>query len=484
MLFNSAFFVVFLIAAATLHWSIPAWVRPGFVLVCSLGVYALFDVPHTVLLICCALIAYALALGIAGTSDERVQARLMAGAVVVLLAVLGTFKYLGVGLAAAGVGGTLASLAIPIGISYYIFKLISYVIDVYWGEVEARRDPWSVLRYAAFFPQILAGPIQRSDDFFAREAEAQSPDPGLLVSGFRLILFGFFKKVVIADRAAIVVNHVFAAPVLYPSYTRWAAAYLFALQLYADFSGLTDIAIGAGCLFGVRAPKNFDSPFYAANIQDFWRRWHMTLTDWLRRYLFTPLHLTLRDLGRVGLLIAIAANMLAIGLWHGARLNYVAFGAISACYVAGSALTLRARDRFFARHARLARVRRYVGPLITFHMVVVALTVFRAESLTSAAEMLHGFAAGFITGPPALLSTSTNWGPIARLPDWSLAQGVVLAAGVAVMEIGHWLQAHNQWLEQLDARPLAFRWGLYYALVLAILLLAPVHTQTFIYGQF
>ncbi len=489
MLFNSAAFVVFLIAAATLHWIIPAKARPGFVLVCSLGFYAAFDVPHTALLICCGLIAYALALWIAGTRDERTQSLLMAGAVGALLAVLGLFKYLGVGLAAAGVGGTLASLAIPVGISYYTFKLISYVVDVYWGDVEARRDPWSVLRYAAFFPQILAGPIQRSGDFFAREAEAQSPDPGLLVAGFRLILFGFFKKIVIADRAAIVVDQVFAAPQTYPSYTRWAAAYLFALQLYADFSGLTDIAIGAGCLFGVRAPKNFDSPFYAANIQDFWRRWHMTLTDWLRRYLFTPLHLTLRDLGRVGLVIAIAANMLAIGIWHGARLNYVAFGAISAGYVAASALTLRARDKFFARHPRLARVRRYTGPLITLHMMVAALAVFRAETLGDALEMLRGFVEGIVSGPIELLTPTTNWhlGPFSKwglLKGWSTEQGVLLAAGVAIMELGHWLQSRNEWLEGLDARPLVFRWGVYYVLVLAILFLAPLETHTFIYPQF
>jgi alginate O-acetyltransferase complex protein AlgI len=481
MLFNSASFVVFLTAAATLHWMIPARARRGFVLACSLGFYALFDVPHTALLICCGLIAYALALGIARTSDERAQARLVAAAVVLLLAVLATFKYLGVGLAAAGVGGTLASLAIPIGISYYIFKLISYVVDVYWGDVEARRDPWSVLRYAAFFPQIVAGPIQRSGDFFEREAEAQVPKPGLLVAGFRLILFGFFKKAVIADRAAILVDQVFAAPHRYPSCTRWAAAYLFALQLYADFSGLTDIAIGTGCLFGVRAPKNFDSPFYAANIQDFWRRWHMTLTDWLRRYLFTPLHMTLRDLGKLGLVIAIAVNMLAIGIWHGARASYVVFGAIIACYVAGSALTLRARDKFFARHPRLARVRRYAGPLVTLHMMVVALVVFRAETFGDARAILRGFVAGFVSGPAALLSDSANWGV---LKGWTTQQWMLLAGGVAVMELGHRLQASNEWLEGLDARPLAFRWGLYYALVLAILFLAPLQTQTFIYAKF
>ncbi len=481
MLFNSASFVFFLIAAATIHWIIPARSRPAFVLVCSLAFYAVFDVPHTALLICCGLIAYALALRIAQTADERSQARLVAVAVVVLLAVLATFKYLGAGLAAAGVGGPLMSLAVPIGISYYTFKLISYVVDVYWGDVEARRDPWSVLRYAAFFPQILAGPIQRSGDFFAREAEAQSPDPGLLVAGLRLILFGFFKKVVIADHAAILVDYVFAAPQAYPSYTQWAAAYLFALQLYADFSGLTDIAIGAGCLFGVRAPKNFDSPFYAANIQDFWRRWHMTLTDWVRRYVFTPLHMTLRDLGRIGLVTAIAVNMLAIGIWHGARTSYVLFGVVSACYVAGSALTLRPRDKFFARHPRLARVRRYAGPLLTFHMVVASLVVFRANTFGDALTILRGFADGFVSGPAALLSASTKWG---SLKGWSTPQGMLLAAGVAVMELGHRLQARDEWLERLDASPIAVRWALYYALVLAILFLAPLQTQRFIYAQF
>ena len=480
MLFNSAAFVCFLIVAAALHWIIPPRARPGFVLACSLGFYALFDVPHTLLLIGCAIVAYIFARLIAQSSDERVQQRLVVAAVIGLLAVLATFKYVGAGLSSLGIGGTLATLAIPVGISYYLFKLISYVVDVYWGDVEARRDPWSVLRYAAFFPQILAGPIQRSDDFFAREREAQSPDPGLLVAGFRLILFGFFKKTVIADRAAIVVDQVFANPLHYPTYTRWVAAYLFAVQLYADFSGLTDIAIGAGCLFGIRAPKNFDSPFYAANIQEFWRRWHMTLTDWVRRYVFTPLHLTLRDLGRIGLVIAIVANMVAIGLWHGARLNYVAFGVIVAGYVAVSALTLRRRDKFFARHPRLERVRRFVGPLVTFHMMVVALVVFRSNSLADALAMVTGFAEGFVSGPAALLSGPVDW----FLQRWSASQSMLLAAGIAVMELGHWLQSRDRWFEQLDAPPRVVRWGLYYALVLAILLLAPLQMQQFIYAQF
>lgn len=481
MLFNSLGFVCFLIVAATVHWMIPARARPAFVLACSLGFYALFDVRHTLLLVCCALVAYVFALRIAQASDDRTQKRLVAAAVVALLAVLLAFKYVAAGLTSVGINGTLASLAIPVGISYYTFKLISYVVDVYWEDVEARREPWSILRYAAFFPQILSGPIQRSGDFFTREAEALAPQAGLLVAGFRLILFGFFKKLVIADRAAMFVDPVFGAPRQYPDYVLWAASYLFALQLYADFSGLTDIAIGAGCLFGVRAPKNFDQPFYAANIQDFWRRWHMTLTGWLRRYVFTPLHMALRDRGQLGMLIAVAVSMVAIGVWHGARSTYLVFGILVASYVCVSALTLRRRDKFFARHPRLSRVRRYLGPLITAHMMVLAFIVFRANTLPQALVIVRGFLSGFTTAPAALLSGSANWG---ALPGWSIQQAVMLLIGVVVMEIGHWLESRDEFLEQLDERPRVLRWGVYYALVLAILFLAPLDSRTFIYPQF
>jgi hypothetical protein len=481
MLFNSTSFVLFLAAAATLHWLIPARARPTFLLVCSLGFYALFDVWHTTLLVGCSAVAFVFARRIAKADDERAKKGSAVAAVVLLLGALAAFKYLSTVLGRLGVGGSLASLAIPVGISYYTFKLISYVVDVYWGEVEARREPWSVLRYAAFFPQILSGPIQRSADFFERETQTRSPDPALFVAGFRLMLFGYFKKLVIADRAAIFVDQVFATPREYPSYALWTAAYLFAIQLYADFSGLSDIAIGASCFFGIRSPKNFESPFYAPNIQDFWRRWHMTLTSWLGRYVFTPIHMALRDWGQAGLVVAIAVNMLAIGAWHGPRATYVAFGAVCAIYMAVSALTLRARNKWFSKRPVLARVRRVVGPIVTFHMMVVAFIAFRASSIADALHVLRGFATGFATAPSAILHRAASWGP---LDGWSVQHVVVLGTGLVVMEGGHRLQAKNEWLEGLEARPRILRWGLYYALMLAILLFARLDSQTFIYFKF
>src|SRR5262249_11783766 len=157
--------------------------------------------------------------------------------------------------------------------------------------------------------------------FFAQDARAleRPADVAATVIGMRLILFGYFKKLVVADRAALLVDAVFADPAKSGTTLAWLAAYLYAIQLYADFSGLTDMAIGAGQLFGVKAPPNFDSPFYAPNIQDFWRRWHMSLTTWLGDYVFTPLRMAMRNWGDFGLVIAIAINMLAIGVWHGAR---------------------------------------------------------------------------------------------------------------------------------------------------------------------
>src|SRR5262249_54419143 len=154
------------------------------------------------------------------------------------------------------------------------------------------------------------------------------------------------------------------------------AAYLFAIQLYADFSGLTDIAIGSARLLGLRSPANFDAPFLAENIQDFWRRWHMTLTSWLREYVFTPLHLALRNWGQAGLIVSLAINMLAIGLWHGPRLTYVMFGLIHAAYLIGSSLTLRGRTKWLRSRPLLRRAHAVVGPLVTFNMVVLSFVLF------------------------------------------------------------------------------------------------------------
>ncbi len=220
--------------------------------------------------------------------------------------------------------GAWQGLLLPLGVSYYSFKLISYLIEVYWDDEAVERDPVLFFLFPAFFPQIVSGPIQRPEPFFAqmRDVTGRTLDAEQLETGFRLILGGLMMKLLVGDRLAgfialIDQSHPYFS---YSVVLTTVACYL--LQLYADFAGYTNIALGIGKLFGIEGPPNFHAPFAAANIQEFWRRWHMSLTSWVTDYLFTPLSMSLRGLGQVGLVLCIMLNMLIIGLWHGLTLNY------------------------------------------------------------------------------------------------------------------------------------------------------------------
>jgi alginate O-acetyltransferase complex protein AlgI len=272
---------------------------------------------------------------------------------------------------------------IPLGVSYYTFKLAGYLIDTHWGVIEPERRLLAFLAYPAFFPQIGAGPIQRPETFLP-QAERASPVPfSTLVTGVLRILLGFFKKFVIADSLGRIVNYVYGHLTSNPGAPVLFGFYGYPLQLYADFSGLTDIAVGASILFGIEAPENFNAPFSAATPTDYWRRWHITLTQWLTDYVFTPLRMSLRSFGNSGLVFSLFVNMILIALWHGFRWTFVLFGVVHALYLSMDALTQRTRKRWYKNHRLANRITDWVGPLVTFHLITIAFVFFRANSVAA-----------------------------------------------------------------------------------------------------
>ncbi len=228
--------------------------------------------------------------------------------------------------------------------------------------------------WATFFPQIVSGPIQGAGDFL-RELDAPAfrrSEFARLERGAERILGGLFLKLVIADRLAMLVDAVESSAAEQPRWLLLVSSYALVLQVFADLAGYTAIALGLGQLFGLDGPENFDAPFSAGNIQQFWRRWHMSLTGWLTRYVYTPLRMRLRDHRRSGVALSLMATMILIGLWHRVSSGYLAFGVIHGALMIGSALTLDARDRIFARSGALAQVRRVVGAFVTLTWVAVA----------------------------------------------------------------------------------------------------------------
>jgi alginate O-acetyltransferase complex protein AlgI len=470
MSFLSAPFVLFLTAGVIAFVLCPPRWQRHLLLALSAVFYGSYGLRPAALLLGATVLAHLCAKRIAAATDERVQRRWLWLAVGVLLLVLASFKYL----PAIG-GASAASIVIPLGISYYTFKLIGHVIDAYWGKLGKDPDLVGVAGYAAFFAQIVSGPIQRSGDFRDQTEPTPAPTLALRVSGLRLILFGCFKKLVIADRLGLVVNAFYAHPRGQAAALATLCAYLFPLQLYADFSGFTDVAIGIGRLFGVKAPRNFDSPFYAPTVQAFWQRWHMTLTSWLTAYLFTPLRMAWRNLGQLGLVASTAVTMAAIGLWHGPRWTYLVFGLVNALYVVLSTLTQKRRNRFFSRHKELAGARRLWQPLLVFHLMAAGFVFFRADSLGDAGLVLRQAVAGFAHLPRlnGLLQA-----------HWSREDLALLVLGLALMEAVHWLQTSGRLTGVLARLPVAVRWAGYYALVGATLFGAVSGAQQFIYIKF
>src|SRR5512140_2552929 len=286
-------FALFTVAALLAFQLAPPRARPGVLLAASLAFYATWEPLHVALLLALVVLVHRAALAIARRPGERGKLALAAAGTAALVALLAVFKLGAAWVTAArathetaALDGALRLLA-PLGLSYYLFKLVGYLLDVYWEKIPPQPSLAALALHAAFFPQLVSGPIERAGDFFGQLERLAPPDAAEVAWGLRRILFGLVKKVVIADRLAVVVAAAHADPAHRTSLELLVGAYAYALQLYADFSGLTDVALGLGRLFGFRGPENFDLPFWARSLPEYWRRWHMSLTSWLTDYLFT-----------------------------------------------------------------------------------------------------------------------------------------------------------------------------------------------------
>jgi alginate O-acetyltransferase complex protein AlgI len=358
-----------------------------------------------------------------------------------------------------------ANPLLPLGISYYTFRLISYVVDVYWEKIPAERSFIDFASYVAFFPHIVAGPIQRSGDFLE---QIRNPDatPAMMTEGLRRMLLGCFKKLVIADNLGILVG--MAYPSLEPV-TRSStllAFYLYPLQLYADFSALTDIAVGASLLFGIRSPENFNHPYSGTSISQFWRRWHMSLTNWLTDYVFLPLRMATRQAGNWGLAFSLMFNMLLIGLWHNLSWTFAVFGLLHGFFLTIDALTARTRAGFFKLHAKWDQAANWIGPVFTFHLVALGMVFVRAQSLPQAWDVLSRV---MTIGPnfwEAFQNRETGYG-LFGFALWT------------IFEFGR----RRKWLTPFTSTPTWTRWAFYYAVILLVVKYGH-NAEGFIYFKF
>ena len=442
MSFTDFSFLVFIAAIAILCRLCPRQSRSLLLLGASYLFYLTWSARGAVLLAVVTGLTFAAGMGIERARKSQTHAWLTPLAIILLAGYLLAFK-----IALLGPSRGIAGLVMPLGISYTTFKLISYVLDVHWGKMDASMRLADFAAYVAFFPQILAGPIQRPGDYFSQ----LPPVPARTADALPRIAWGLVKKLLIADNLAPAVNYVYAHLTALHGAPLWVGFYLFPLQMYADFSGLTDIAIGTGRLFGITGPENFNRPFTATSIGDFWRRWHMSLTNWLADYVFMPLRMATRTAGNLGLAFSISVNMIAIGLWHGLTWSYLAFGVVHSLYLTVDAFTSRARAKFFKRRRKWDSAASWMGWLLTFHLVTIGLVFFRAAHISDALWLLGHLFRGLGA------SGALFWALVESAGARTLAIGL---AGYAVLELGERYRP-DLWLGRISQGQRGVRWSVW-----------------------
>jgi D-alanyl-lipoteichoic acid acyltransferase DltB (MBOAT superfamily) len=460
--FDTPEFVAFvLLVLIGYHACFPrrAWrARFVFLLVASWAFYASWRPGHLWLLLGSTALTWGGGLAIARCEGERRRV-LLALLVAADLALLGVFKY--ADFAVTNVGWLLGrpvdayhsalGFVLPIGISFYTFESISYLVDVGRGTTPSKRFR-DVGLFLAFFPHLVAGPIVRPRGFLPQLAQAASPSGRQVELGLARIAAGFAKKMILADTLARYVDEVLVVPEAYPGANLLLAIYAYAFQIYFDFSGYSDIAIGTAQLFGLDLPENFERPYLATSPRDFWRRWHITLSTWLRDYVYVPLGGNRRS--RTRTYANLLATMLLGGLWHGAAWHFVLWGGWHGALLVGEHAVLgRALDH--PKHP-------WVGRLVTFHLVCLGWVLFRAPSLSHAAAVVQGLVR------PGVVVWQT-----ATLAALVVAVGVVLHVSPPAVD----------WRSRLTALPPLAQGASYAALAIVIAALAP-GSSPFIYFQF
>jgi D-alanyl-lipoteichoic acid acyltransferase DltB (MBOAT superfamily) len=375
-------------------------------------------------------------------------------------------------------------LVLPIGLSFHTFQSLSYVIEVYYRRQQSEPDLLKYATYVMFFPQLVAGPIERPQNLLHQFDEVHRYDHTQVVRGLERMACGFFKKLVIADRLALYVNDVYAAPTHFNGLQLGLATGFFAFQIYCDFSGYSDIAIGSAQVLGFRLVENFRTPYRSRSISEFWQRWHISLSTWLRDYLFLKLSfvfarrvdkwpVSTRHADVAAYAGATLATMLIAGLWHGANWTYVLWGGILGLYLIAGVITKPARNRLY-RLLGLERqnpVRIVVSTGTTFLLTCVAWAVFRAGSVGDAWYILTHVWTGWDFG-------------VVKTEHFPLRQFPIAALALILLEALNWLHDHPSASLRVSQLPTIARWSIYAWVVFFVVLFGTYNNSRFIYFQF
>ncbi|MDX1359214.1 MAG: MBOAT family O-acyltransferase, partial [Clostridia bacterium] len=440
-----------------------------------------------VLLLASTGVDYFAAIMMSKTDDKAKRKKFLLLSLIVNLGLLGFFKYFGmldstavnlfssIGLSYRGTGW---NILLPIGISFYTFQTIGYTIDVYRGTVKAERHFGYFALYVSFFPQLIAGPIERARNLLPQLKKKFNFDYAQSVEGMLLICWGFFKKTIIADRLAIGIDSVFAAPEKFSPVHLFISSFLFLYQLYFDFSSYTDIARGTAKILGIELMKNFNRPFAAKSISDLWSRWHISLTSWFASYVSVPLYRRFRKMNKkAAYILATIITLSLCGLWHGADWSFILWGAYIAVVMIIGNLTRRYRMKLKDRLGitKLPFLNRSIEIITVMILVASAMVLFRAPDMASAAN----YYANMLSPSRVPLIE----GLLGRL-NMTKIDLLIVVAGAAVVELVQYLGRKGVFFEKLASIKPVFRYSIYVTLIMLILVLGKFTGSPYIYFQF
>ncbi len=481
MLFNSLDFAFFLPIVFILYWFVTGNLKlQNFIIVASSYVfYSWWDWRFLSLILLSTMVDYAVGIGLSNQKDKRKRKMLLGTSILVNLGMLGFFKYynffldnfiVAFSFFGAKIPANSLNIILPIGISFYTFQTLSYTIDIYKQKLAATRDFIAFSAFVSFFPQLVAGPIERATHLLPQFYTKRRFEYSKAADGLKQVLWGLFKKLVIADNCAIYANNIFNNSAEYSGSTLIVGALFFTFQIYGDFSGYSDIAIGISKLFGFNLIQNFAFPYFSRDIAEFWRRWHISLSTWFRDYLYIPLG------GSKGGTWRTVRNIFIIfivsGFWHGANWTFIIWGALNALYFLPLLILTKNRNNLeiVAKGKHLPTVNEFFNISMTFCLTVLAWIFFRVENLK------HGI--GYLS---EIFSVSLFSFPHFRGNRESLAT-ILFVLGFMVIE---WIGREKQYaIADIGLNwPPPIRLLFYYCIAMVIFLFCG-QKQQFIYFQF
>jgi alginate O-acetyltransferase complex protein AlgI len=499
MTFTSFHFVVFFPVVVILYYLLPARFRWMLLLAASTFFYFVFSWQCLLLFFGISVLNYFIGLRMISTEGRFRKGTYLAGILLNILFLV-FFKYFRIitpdlRMIADSLHlhypDRLLEIIFPLGISFFIFTAISYIIDIKKKVIAPERNAGMLVTYFLFFPKLIQGPIERAGNVIPQFRQGPMFNYDDVTAGLKLMAWGFFKKLVIADRLALVVNGVYADPSQYSGLTLVTATVFFAFQVYADFSGYTDIAVGASRVMGIRILQNFHAPYFSVSIKDFWNRWHISLSRWLRDYIFLPLSYAIsrwmkkdRYLGIKTeywiYFLATLVTFFVCGIWHGTGWNFIVWGLLFAFYLSFAQFTLKQRKKFnkSAGLNQSPRLLRFIQIFTTFGLVAFAWIFFRAASITDALLVIdNSFRGWSVSGVTESFRVFDNLG-------LTFNEFLIVFISVTLLMITDRIAESTTIDQYILRRPFLFRWAIYYAILVAIILYGVFEKRPFIYQQF